>query len=82
MIIQLLKLVEFGKEGDSEKRSSKVLLYHVCPETNALRGDMIMAIHSDFKAGRGTYHYCTFFICIKQLPSWSVFSVVSTTCFR
>lgn len=70
MIIDLLKLVGFGKEEDKEERSehekeTKVLLYCACPEAHALRGDMIIAIHSDFKTGHGTYHYYTFFICIK-----------------
>lgn len=48
MMIQLLKLVEFG-EGDKEERhehekETTVLLYCVNPETNTLRVDEIMAI--------------------------------------
>lgn len=48
MMIQLLKLVEFG-EGDREERrehdkETTVLLYCAYPETNALRADKIMAI--------------------------------------
>lgn len=82
MVIDLLKLVGFGKEEDKEERSehekeTKVLLCCACPETRALRGDMITAIHSDFKTGHGTYHYYTFFICIKQLLPWSVAAELS-----
>lgn len=59
------------------RKELKVLLYFPSPETNVLRRDMITAIHLDFRAGHGTYLYYTFFICIKQLPPWSVASELS-----
>lgn len=48
MMIQLLKLVEFG-EGDKEERrehdkETTVLVYCAYPETNALRADEIIVI--------------------------------------
>lgn len=85
MMIQLVKLAEFGKgneikkEGVGMRRKGKILSHCSCPETDALRGDLITALHSDFKAGHGTYRHYTFFflICIKQLPPWSVATELS-----
>lgn len=57
MMIQLQKVVEFGKEGDKEekvseheKRHSKffLFLYFPYPEINIFRRDMVTAIHLDF----------------------------------
>lgn len=59
------------------RRKIKVLSLCACSQINVLRGALVTAIHSDFKAGHGMYYNYTFFICIKQLPSWSVTSELS-----
>lgn len=66
MMIQLVKLAvwqgkETKKEGVRMRRTGKILSLFACPETDALRGDLITALHSDLKAGHSTYHHYTFF---------------------
>lgn len=59
------------------RKKVKVLVYCPCPETNVLVGETITAIHLNFKADQGTYHYYTFFYLHKAItPMVSGFRVV------